>query len=62
MAKHAIKKGEEIFDCYGQHHLSHGKVDRQKIISAAFMFDCQCKVSDREGLCRDYYPSLSVLR
>ena len=44
MAKHSIKKGEEILDCYGQHHLSHSKADREKIIQNAFMFSCQCQV------------------
>ena len=44
MAKHCIKKGEEILDCYGQHHLSHSKADREKIIQNAFMFSCQCQV------------------
>ena len=50
MAKHAIKKGEEILDCYGQHHLSHSKADREKIINSAFMFSCHCKV--RRGVVR----------
>ena len=44
MAKHSIKKGEEILDYYGQHHLSHSKADREKIIQNAFMFSCQCQV------------------
>ena len=44
MAKNCIKKGEEVFDCYGQHHLSNSKTDRQKIITSAFMFQCKCKV------------------
>ena len=50
MAKHSIKKGEEILDCYGQHHLSHSKADREKIINSAFMFSCHCKV--RRGVVR----------
>ena len=44
VAKHAIKAGEEVYDCYGQHHLSSSRQDRQKIISTAFMFDCKCPV------------------
>ena len=48
MAKHAIKRGEEILDCYGPHHLSHGKADRQKTISSAFMFQCQCQGCDHQ--------------
>ena len=44
VAKHAIRAGEEVYDCYGQHHLSSSRQDRQKIISTAFMFDCKCPV------------------
>ena len=44
IAKHAIKEGEEVFDCYGPHHLSNAKADRQKLITNAFVFECKCPV------------------
>ena len=60
MAKHCIKKGEEILDCYGQHHLSHSKADREKIISSAFMFSCHCQgCSDNWPLWSDIEVKLS---
>jgi len=55
VAKNCIKKGEEIFDCYGQHHLSNSKVDRKKLISSAFIFDCKCKA------CLESYPMWSEI-
>lgn len=33
-----------MFDCYGPHHLSNAKADRQKLITNAFVFECKCPV------------------
>ena len=55
LAKHSIKKGQEVTDCYGQHHLSAGRAARAEILTKAFMFSCNCPA------CRQDWPSLERL-
>jgi len=43
VAKHMIKKGQEVTDCYGMHHLSNTREERTKIIESGFLFSCKCK-------------------
>lgn len=43
VAKHVIKKGEEVTDCYGMHHLSNTKTERAPVIEKGFLFSCKCK-------------------
>jgi len=43
VAKHAIKKGQEVTDCYGMHHLSNTKAERTPVIENGFLFSCKCK-------------------
>jgi len=43
VAKHVIKKGQEVTDCYGMHHLSNTKAERVPLIESGFLFNCKCK-------------------
>ncbi|XP_063708861.1 SET and MYND domain-containing protein 4-like [Culicoides brevitarsis] len=50
-----IKAGEQIFDCYGPHHQSHIKYERNQKLSR-FFFTCNCEA------CAKDYPLLDFCR
>lgn len=39
----AVKKGEEIFNCYGPHHCRMATSERQEVLKAQYHFTCQCE-------------------
>lgn len=55
IAKHMIKKGEEVTDCYGMHHLNNSKAERTPLIQNGFLFKCKCKA------CVENWPPLHQL-
>jgi len=55
VAKHLIKAGEEVSDCYGMHHLGTGIEERKQTIERGFLFNCKCQA------CVDNWPLLHEL-
>lgn len=55
ITKSFIKAGEEVTDCYGIHHMSIPKAERQETLRRGYAFDCQCVA------CKHDYPLLANL-
>lgn len=53
VAKRRILRGEEVSDCYGTHHLSMEKQERQSKLVRGYAFECQCEACDMD------YPTIS---
>ncbi|XP_023327551.1 N-lysine methyltransferase SMYD2 [Eurytemora carolleeae] len=56
VAKRKIKKGQEITDNYGIHHLSLPFEERQECLKRGFSFSCCCEA------CAKDYPRMKSLR
>ncbi|XP_023328860.1 SET and MYND domain-containing protein 4, partial [Eurytemora carolleeae] len=48
IAKHEINPGDEVTDCYGIHHLSMPRDERQLKLSRSFKFTCTCKACSED--------------
>ena len=44
ISKRNIQQGEEVTECYGIHHLSIERKDRQEKLKRGYAFDCACQV------------------
>jgi len=55
VAKHLIKAGEEVTDCYGMHHLTNQRDERLPILKKGFLFQCKCQA------CQDNWQPLHQL-
>lgn len=55
IAKEVIKAGEEVSDCYGIHHLSIPRKERQEKLTKGFKFKCCCKA------CTENWPMFPEL-
>ena len=53
VAKRNIKKGEEVTECYGIHHLSLPLEERQTRLLKGYAFECRCTA------CVENYPTLA---
>lgn len=43
MAKRNIKKGDQVTDCYGIHHLYMKREERQEALKKGYVFECTCE-------------------
>ena len=43
VAKRNIKKGDQVTDCYGIHHLYMKREERQEALKKGYVFECTCE-------------------
>eukprot|EP00094_Tigriopus_californicus_P006260 TCALIF_06026-PA protein Name:"Similar to SMYD4 SET and MYND domain-containing protein 4 (Pongo abelii)" AED:0.08 eAED:0.08 QI:8/0.66/0.25/1/0.33/0.5/4/0/663 len=55
ITKSFVKAGEEVTDCYGIHHMSIPRAERQETLRRGYAFECQCQA------CKKDYPLLASL-
>ena len=54
-----VKKGNEIFNCYGPHHRRMDFEDRQRVLKQQYFFDCKCSYCVKGAVSLNQYNCFS---